>query len=66
MNRKLEELPDVLTAVELSDFLSISRRRAYELMDVSQDIGGIPCLKFGKSKRVLKADLKEWLTKNIQ
>ncbi len=60
---KLEELPDVLTADVLAQFLSLSKRRVYELMDISDDHGGIPCLRIGRSKRVLKADLLEWLDK---
>lgn len=60
---KLEELPDVLTADVLAEFLSLSKRRVYELMDISDDHGGIPCLRIGRSKRVLKADLLEWLNK---
>lgn len=57
----LEELPDVLTAYAISDFLGLSNRRVYELMDISNDYGGIPCLRIGRSKRVLKSDFIEWL-----
>lgn len=59
--KKLEDLPDVLTAEVLSNFLSLSRRRVYELMDINPCAGGIPCLKIGRSKRVLKSDLIIWL-----
>lgn len=58
---KFEELPDVLTAEMLSKFLSLSKRRIYELMDINPIAGGIPCLIIGRSKRVLKTDLIEWL-----
>jgi excisionase family DNA binding protein len=64
MSRKLDELPDILTAGELATFLSISKRKAYELMDISEDVGGIPCLQFGRNKRVEKADLQSWLNNN--
>lgn len=61
---KLEDLPDVLTAEILSKFLSLSKRRVYELMDLNDDAGGIPCLRIGRSKRVLKTDLLAWLEKS--
>lgn len=61
---KLEDLPDVLTADILSKFLSLSKRRVYELMDLKADVGGIPCLRIGRSKRVLKTDLIAWLQKS--
>jgi len=61
---KLEELPDVLTAEMLSPFLSLSKRRVYELMDINVNAGGIPCLRIGRSKRVLKTDLISWMNSN--
>lgn len=61
---RLEELPDVLTAEMLSPFLSLSKRRVYELMDINVNAGGIPCLRIGRSKRVLKTDLISWMNSN--
>lgn len=55
--RHLEELPDILTAEMLESFLSLSKRRIYELMDINPSAGGIPCFRIGRSKRVLKTDL---------
>lgn len=52
----IEELPDVLTAEMISKYLSLSKRRIYELMEET-----LPCIKIGRSKRVLKADLMAWL-----
>lgn len=52
----IEELPDILTAEMISKYLSLSKRRIYELMEET-----LPCIKIGRSKRVLKADLIEWL-----
>ncbi len=60
---KLENLPDVLTAEALSQFLSLSKRRVYELMALKADAGGIPCMKIGRNKRVLKADFVNWMNK---
>ena len=59
--RNLEELPDILTAEMLSSFLSLSKRRIYEIMEINPSAGGIPCMRIGRSKRVLKADLIKWL-----
>ena len=58
---KTDDLPDVLTAEILSQYLSLSKRRVYELMDLSIEGGGIPCMRIGRSKRVLKSDLINWM-----
>ena len=59
---QLEELPDILTAAILAKFLSLSKRRVYELMDIAPSAGGMSCIRIGRSKRVLKADFIEWLS----
>lgn len=59
-----DELPDVLTAEILAQFLSLSKRRIYELMDINVNAGGLPCLRIVRSKRVLKTDLIKWLENN--
>ncbi|WP_047986090.1 helix-turn-helix domain-containing protein [Ornithinibacillus californiensis] len=58
-----ESLPDILTAQHISEFLGISRRRVYELFKVHVEYGGIPNYEIGLSKRVDKADLKQWIIK---
>lgn len=54
-------LPDTLTALEISQFLKISRRRVYELFQIHVDAGGIPNYEIGASKRVDKNDFKDWI-----
>lgn len=58
---KWESLPDTLTALHISQYLGISRRRVYELFQISADHGGIPNFEIGASKRVDKSDLKNWI-----
>lgn len=58
---KLDDLPDILTADILSRFLSLSKRRVYELMDIAVEAGGIPKIQIGRSKRVFKPDFIHWL-----
>lgn len=58
---KLDDLPDILTADILSKFLSLSKRRVYELMDISVEAGGIPKMQIGRSKRVFKPDFIKWI-----
>lgn len=58
---KIDELSDVLKAKDIQNFLGISRGKAYELMRISPDVGGIPSIRIGKSVRVLKVDLLNWL-----
>lgn len=49
--------PIVLTAVEISQILKISKPSAYELMDRSS----FPLIKIGRCKRVLRDDFFSWL-----
>ncbi|UOE94394.1 helix-turn-helix domain-containing protein [Alkalihalobacillus sp. LMS39] len=57
-----ESLPDTLTAMHISQFLGISRRRVYELFQIQADKGGIPHFRIGASKRVEKEDFRQWVT----
>lgn len=61
MIKNYEELPDLLTAQYIADYISISRRRVYELFQLPVDRGGIPCIEIGTTKRVDKRDLTKWL-----
>jgi excisionase family DNA binding protein len=56
-----ESLPDTLTAAQISQYLRISRRRVYELFQISVEHGGIQSFEIGASKRVDKADFKLWI-----
>jgi len=57
----MEELPEILTAQNIADYLTISRRRVYELLEINPEYGGIPCLAIGASKRVDKDDFCQWI-----
>jgi hypothetical protein len=57
------DLPDILTAQMIADHQHISRRRVYELLELSPEYGGIPCYSIGASKRVDKADYLLWIAK---
>lgn len=61
-----DSLPDTLTAMHISQFLQISRRRVYELFQISDEKGGIPHYSIGASKRVDKVDFKNWVSKRKQ
>jgi len=58
---KFNELPEILTAKDISSYLSISRRRVYELFQLHPEHGGIANFEIGFSKRVLKDDLALWI-----
>lgn len=58
----LDDLPDILTAQHISSYLTISRRRVYELFQLNPSAGGIPNFDIGFSKRVEKADFIEWIS----
>ena len=59
--KSLQDMPEILTAQDIADYLKISRRRVYELFQLSPDIGGIPNFEIGLSKRVMKEDFLGWL-----
>ncbi|MFI8688525.1 helix-turn-helix domain-containing protein [Rossellomorea sp. NPDC077527] len=60
-NKTRNTLPEVLTAKHIADYLGISRRRVYELFQMSKEAGGIPNFDIGNSKRVEKDDLVIWI-----
>lgn len=54
------ELPEVLNARELADFLNISRANAYNLLNSAD----FPTLHVGNRKMVTKENLLRWMEKN--
>ena len=56
-----DELPEILTAQNIANYLKISRRRVYELLQLAPHAGGIPNLEIGNSKRVDKQDFLNWI-----
>jgi excisionase family DNA binding protein len=54
-------LPNILTAQHIANYLGISRRRVYELLQMSEESGGIRCIQIGFSKRVDKEDFFIWI-----
>jgi len=61
-----DQLPDILTAQDISDYICISRRRVYELLQLSPKHGGIPNLDIGTSRRVTKEDFLKWIDDQIK
>ena len=62
MERSYDDLPDIVTAQDIADYLKISRRRVYELFQLKPTAGGIPNFEIGTSKRVVKEDLLGWIS----
>ncbi|SMQ60899.1 DNA binding domain-containing protein, excisionase family [Bacillus sp. OV166] len=56
-----QKLPDILTAQHIADYLGISRRRVYELLQMREEVGGIRNFQIGLSKRVDKKDFFQWI-----
>lgn len=57
----IEELPQVLTAQHIADYLHLARLTIYELYKLPPEHGGIPNFKVGKSRRTLKTDFINWI-----
>jgi len=60
MNKRTEELPDILDARTVKDYLGISQAGVYNLMHRKD----FPTLHIGNRLMVMKAQLLEWLIKN--
>lgn len=56
-----DSLPEILTAQHIADYLTISRRRVYELFQATEAAGGIANFDIGGSKRVDREDFKNWI-----
>ncbi|AJD83045.1 hypothetical protein [Paenibacillus larvae] len=65
-NKKIDELPDILTALLIANYLGISRRRVYELFKLNPEYGGIPNFQIGKTKFAHKDDLTQWIENKIK
>lgn len=63
---QIENMPDILTAQNIADYLGISRRRVYELFQLKPEHGGIPNFDIGFSKRVRKIDFIRWIDAKVQ
>ena len=59
--QSLDSLPEILTAQHIATYLTISRRRVYELFQLVPAAGGIPNFDIGFSKRVGKSDFTSWI-----
>ena len=57
----IDELPEVITAQHISDYLGISRGKIYTLFQIKPASGGIPNFDIGNSKKVEKKDFLAWI-----
>ena len=57
----IDDLPEIITAQHISDYLGISRGKIYELFQINPASGGIPSFDIGKSKKVEKKDFVAWI-----
>lgn len=55
------ELPEILTAQHIANYLGISRGKIYSLFQAMPTAGGIPNFAVGTSKRVDKKDFLMWI-----
>ncbi|MFD3268531.1 helix-turn-helix domain-containing protein [Paenibacillus dendritiformis] len=60
-NKRIEDLPDILTPQQVADYLGISRKKVYELCQVNPDLGGLISFSIGKSRKIEKSTLLIWL-----
>lgn len=60
-NKRIEDLPDILTPQQVADYLGISRKKVYELCQMKPDYGGLQSFSIGKSRKIEKSTLLIWL-----
>lgn len=53
---------EILSVMEVANFLNISRPKAYELVNSK----GFPSFRIGKSIRIYKTKLISWIEENIK
>lgn len=56
-----DDLPEILTAQDIANYLRISRGSVYELLKLKPEHGGITNIAIGLSKRVEKKDFIKWI-----
>jgi predicted DNA-binding transcriptional regulator AlpA/DNA-directed RNA polymerase subunit RPC12/RpoP len=56
-DNKLKDYPDVLSAKDIAEFLGVSLRTAYGIMEQK----GFPLIRIGRSKKATKVAFIEWL-----
>ncbi|SDC69003.1 DNA binding domain-containing protein, excisionase family [Paenibacillus sp. UNCCL117] len=56
-----ESLPDILNPQQVARFLGISRNTVYGLCSLKVESGGIQSFSVGKSRRIKKSALLEWI-----
>ncbi|WP_023987478.1 helix-turn-helix domain-containing protein [Paenibacillus polymyxa] len=64
--RSLEELPEILSAQLIANYLGISRSTVYTLFQTKPQFGGIPNFEVGNSKRADKKDFINWIESRKQ
>jgi excisionase family DNA binding protein len=57
----IDELPEIITAQHIADYLGISRGKVYVLFQTKPTAGGIPSFDIGASRRVDKQDFLSWI-----
>jgi hypothetical protein len=56
-----EDAPSLLAPQHMADLCGISRRRVYEFCLMPESAGGIKSFTIGKSRKIFKEDLINWL-----
>lgn len=55
----MEDLPQVLKATDIANYLNVSKGKAYQIMRLKD----FPKLQFGRTIRVKRDDFLEWVEK---
>ena len=59
--KRLDDLPDFFSAVQLSEVLGLSRATTYRRVEE----GSIPCLRIGRRLIISRAHLLHWLDQEL-
>lgn len=61
----LEDMPDLITADDIANYLGIHRDTVYHLLKLKPDYGGIKNFKVGALYRIFKVDFIKWMDDQV-
>ena len=63
---KADELPDILSALAVGEYLGVDRKVIYDLLNAKPEYGGLKSFRVGSQRRIRKVDLFQWIEKQMQ
>jgi excisionase family DNA binding protein len=62
---KLDDLPEILSASMVGDYLGVDRKVIYDLLNNKPEYGGMISFRVGSQRRIRKDDLVNWIDNQL-